>query len=106
MGADIADVNNDGNNDIFVTDMLPSSYERLKSVTTFEDWDKYMYNVNNGYYHQFIRNSLQKNNGNGTFSEVGRYAGVEASDWSWGALFFDMDNDGFKDLWSIGLCCR
>ncbi len=98
MGADIADVNNDGNNDIFVTDMLPSEYERLKSVTTFEDWDKYMYNVNNGYYHQFIRNSLQKNNGNGTFSEVGRYAGVEASDWSWGALFFDMDNDGFKDL--------
>lgn len=98
MGADIADVNNDGYCDIFVTDMLPSDYQRLKTVTTFEDWDKYIYNVNNGYYHQFIRNSLQKNNGNNTFSEIGRYAGVEASDWSWGALFFDMDNDGNKDL--------
>jgi hypothetical protein len=41
---------------------------------------------------------LQRNNGNGTFSEISRYAGVEASDWSWGALFFDMNNDGNKDL--------
>ncbi len=98
MGADIADINNDGYNDIFVTDMLPSNYERLKSVTTFEDWDRYMYGVNNGYYHQFIRNTLQLNNGNNTFSEISRLAGVEASDWSWGALFFDMDNDGHKDL--------
>ena len=98
MGADIADINNDGFNDIFVTDMLPSEYERLKTVTTFENWDKYMYNVNNGYYHQFIRNTLQLNNRNGTFSEISRFAGVEASDWSWGALFFDMDNDGYKDL--------
>lgn len=98
MGADIADIDNDGNQDIFVTDMLPSDYQRLKSVTTFDDWDRYMYGVVNGYHHQFTRNTLQHNNGNGTFSEVGRYADVEASDWSWGALFFDMDNDGLKDL--------
>jgi len=98
MGADIADIDNDGLNDIFVTDMLPVEYSRLKTVTTFDDWDRYMYGVNNGYHHQFNRNSLQRNNGNGTFSEIGRYAGVEASDWSWGALFFDMDNDGLKDL--------
>ncbi len=98
MGADIADIDNDGYNDIFVTDMLPSSYERLKTVTTFDDWDRYMYGVDNNYYHQFTRNTLQHNNGNGTFSEIGRFSGVEASDWSWGALFFDMDNDGFKDL--------
>lgn len=98
MGADLADINNDGNNDIFVTEMLPKDYKRLKSVTTFEDWNKYQYNVKNGYYHQFTRNMLQSNNGNNTFSEVGRFSGVEASDWSWGALFFDMDNDGLKDL--------
>ncbi len=98
MGADMADVDNDGNADLFVTEMLPSDPERLKSVTTFEDWNKYQYNLKNGYHHQFTRNTLQYNNGDGTFSELGRYAGVEASDWSWGALFFDMNNDGLKDL--------
>ena len=98
MGADAADIDNDGYNDLFVTEMLPSEYQRLKTVTTFEDWNKYQYNVKNGYYHQFTRNVLQLNNKNNTFSEIGRYSGVEASDWSWGALFFDMDNDGLKDL--------
>jgi len=98
MGADAADINNDGNSDLFVTEMLPSDYERLKTVTTFENWNKYQYNVSNGYHHQFTRNMLHQNNGDDTFSEVSRLAGVEATDWSWGALFFDMDNDGYKDL--------
>ena len=99
MGADVADINNDGQIDIFVTEMLPSEYDRLKTVTTFEDWNKYQHNLKNGYYHQFTRNVLQLNNGNSTFSEIGRFSGVEASDWSWGALFFDMNNDGLKDLY-------
>jgi len=98
MGADMADINNDGYNDIFVTEMLPSEYDRLKTVTTFEDWNKYQFRVTNGYYHQFTRNTFQLNNTNNSFSEIGRLSGVEASDWSWGALLFDMDNDGFKDL--------
>ncbi|MCK5443832.1 MAG: VCBS repeat-containing protein, partial [Maribacter sp.] len=98
MGADMADINNDGYNDIFVTEMLPSEYDRLKTVTTFEDWNKYQLKVNSGYYHQFTRNTFQLNNTNNSFSEIGRLSGVEASDWSWGALIFDMDNDGLKDL--------
>jgi hypothetical protein len=98
MGADLADIDNNGSNDLFVTEMLPSDYKRLKTVTTFEDWNKYQYVLKNGYHHQFTRNVLHLNNNNNTFSEIGRFSGVEASDWSWGALFFDMDNDGFKDL--------
>ncbi len=98
MGADIADINGDGFLDIFVTDMLPEPPTRLKQVTTFENWDKYQFNLNYGYYHQFSRNMLHVNNGDGTFSELGRLANVEATDWSWGALIFDMDNDGLRDL--------
>ena len=99
MGADLADIDNDGNGEIFVTEMLPFEYDRLKTVTTFESWDKYSYNVQNDYHHQFTRNTLHYNNGNGSFSEISRMLGVEATDWSWGALFFDMDNDGLKDLY-------
>jgi enediyne biosynthesis protein E4 len=98
MGADLADINNDGLPDIFVTDMLPYDYNRFKTVTTFDSWDRYQYGVSNDYYHQFIRNTLQVNNGDGTFSELGRLAKVDATDWSWGALMFDMDNDGLKDI--------
>ena len=98
MGADMADINNDGYPDLFVTEMLPEPNDRLKTKTTFENWDRYQYNVDNGYYHQFTRNMLHLNNGDNTFSEIGRMAGVEATDWSWGALIADYDNDGNKDL--------
>lgn len=98
MGADLADMNNDTWPELFVTEMLPEGNERLKTVTTFEDWNKYQYNVENDYHHQFTRNTFQLNNADGTFSEIGRLSGVEATDWSWGALIFDMDNDGLKDI--------
>lgn len=98
MGADMADINNDTKPDIFVTDMLPEPDDRLKQVTTFESWDRHHYGVQNGYHYQYSRNMLHVNNGDGTYSELGRLAGIEATDWSWGALFFDMDNDGHKDL--------
>lgn len=98
MGADLADINNDAFPDLFVTEMLPADNSRIKTVTTFENWDRYQYNVLNDYYHQFTRNMLQLNNGDNTFSEIGRLAGVEATDWSWGALIFDVDNDGLKDI--------
>lgn len=98
MGADMADVNNDGLPEVFVTDMLPGNDRRMKTKTTFENWDKYQYNIDNGYYHQFIRNTFQLNNGNNSFSEIGRLAGVEATDWSWGALIADFNCDGYKDI--------
>jgi len=90
MGADLADLNNDGYPEVFVTDMLPDNNERIKTVTTFDSWDRFQYSLQNGYGHQFTRNTLQLNKGDGSFSEIGRYAGVEASDWSWGALIFDF----------------
>ncbi len=98
MGADMADLNNDGYPEIFVTDMLPEDESRLKQTTMFESWDKYQYNLANGYYHQFTRNMLHLNRGNGSFSDVGLMAGVAATDWSWGALMADLDNDGLKDI--------
>lgn len=98
MGADMADINNDGYPEIFVTEMLPETDQRLKTTGQFENWQKYQLNIRNGYYRQFGRNVLQLNNKDGTFSEISRFAGVHATDWSWGALIFDMDNDGFKDL--------
>lgn len=98
MGADMADLNNDGYPEIFVTDMLPEDEARLKQTTMFESWDKYQYNLANGYYHQFTRNMLHLNRGNGSFSDVGLMAGVAATDWSWGALLADLDNDGLKDI--------
>lgn len=99
MGADMADINNDAKPDIFVTEMLPGEDRRLKTKTTFEDWDKYQYSLKNDYYHQFTRNMLHINNGDGSFTELGRYADVYATDWSWGALISDYDNDGLKDLY-------
>ena len=107
MGADIADINNDGNADIYVTDMFPQQEERIKTKTTFENWDKYQSNVSHGYYKQFVRNTLQLNLGSSynqqgmrdaSFSEIGRFSGVSATDWSWGALITDLDNDGYKDV--------
>ena len=106
MGADIADINNDGYPEIYVTDMLPQEEARVKTKTNFENWDKYQTNISNGYYKQFVRNVLQLNTGPApgqkqdeiNFSEIGRMAGVSATDWSWGALITDLDNDGFKDI--------
>lgn len=98
MGADIADVNNDGNLDIFVTDMLPGDDYRLKTTTAFDSYELGQLKENRDFYYQDSRNMFHLNNGNGTFSEIGRMAGTSATDWSWGALLFDMDMDGQKDV--------
>ncbi len=99
MGADMADVNNDGYPEIYVTDMLPEGDRRLKTTTIYRSWDVYQAQLRNDYYHQFMRNMLHLNNRDGSFSDVGQIAGVSTSDWSWGALFADFDLDGFKDIY-------
>ncbi|MEX1239967.1 MAG: VCBS repeat-containing protein, partial [Cyclobacteriaceae bacterium] len=98
MGADYADLDNDGSPELFVTEMLPDSLHRKKTKTIYESWDKYQLNVKNGYHHQFSRNVLQKKTGKNSYVELGRLSGIAASEWSWGALLFDMDNDGKKDV--------
>ena len=98
MGADMADLNNDGYVEIYVTDMLPEGDQRLKETTLFESFDTYRLKLGKEFYHQFMQNTLQFNNEGNSFSEISCYAGVEATDWSWGALLFDMDNDGYKDI--------
>lgn len=105
MGADVADVNNDGKLDIFITDMLPGNDHRLKKTSTFEGHDLEQIKVGRDFHYQFMQNMLHLNRGNQAdnehlpvFSDIARFAGVHATDWSWGALIFDMDNDGRKDI--------
>ncbi|MCF8279932.1 MAG: VCBS repeat-containing protein [Bacteroidales bacterium] len=99
MGADMADINNDGFPEIFTTEMLPGDETRLKSLTMFENYNVYQLKLDRGFYHQYMQNCLQLNNKDKTFSEIAHFSGVAASDWSWGALMFDMDNDGYRDIY-------
>ena len=99
MGADLADINNDGYPDIFTTDMLPQDEYRLKTTSSFDNIDVYHLKLKQGFYNQFQQNALQVNNGNGKFMETAYFSGVSASDWSWGALMFDADNDGLNDIY-------
>jgi hypothetical protein len=98
MGVDMADLNNDGNNDIMSLDMQPYDPLILKSSEGEDGFSTYNWKIGYGYNYQYARNALQLNNGNGTFSETGCYSGVYATDWSWATLFFDFDNDGKKDI--------
>ncbi len=98
MGADMADLNNDGSFEIFVTDMLPVDEYRLKTTTTFDNINVHNLKVKNGFYKQYLQNSLQVNNRKGHFTETAFYSGVAASDWSWGALLMDADQDMLTDI--------
>src|SRR5258708_1636948 len=99
MGADLADINNDGYPDLFTTDMLPVDDYRLKTMGSFDNIDLYNGKLKAGFYHQYVKNCLQLNNKAGKFAEIANYSGVSATDWSWGALFFDADNDGYNDIY-------
>ena len=98
MGMDMADLDNDGRPELYTTDMFPEGEYRLRTTSSFDGWDAYQAKLRNGYGHQFMRNMLQHNNGDGTFSDVGQLARVARTDWSWSALLADLDLDGRKDI--------
>ncbi|QNJ98187.1 VCBS repeat-containing protein [Constantimarinum furrinae] len=98
MGSDIADFNNDGLLDIMVVDMVAEDNYRTKTNMSGMNTEKFYAAVDNGFHHQYMMNTLQMNNGNGTFSEVSQLAGLSNTDWSWAPLWADFDMDGRKDL--------
>lgn len=98
MGVDVADINNDAQPEIISMDMLPKDPYILKRSLGEDAHDIFKMKIRYGYHHQYARNNLQLNRGNGFFSEVGLYSGIYATDWSWAALWMDFDNDGLKDL--------
>ena len=98
MGVDVADLNNDGLTDIFTLDMLPENNQRQKLLLWPDNWQTYQSQLQNGFWHQNMRNMLQLQQRDGQFAEVGQLAGVSATDWSWGPLLADFDLDGRKDI--------
>ena len=103
MGVDIQDINNDSRPDIMVVDMMPETNERQKMMLVKTNWDFFTLARQQGYQDEYVRNTLQLNQGSGSggepaFSEIGQLAGVSRTDWSWAPLLADLDNDGWKDL--------
>jgi enediyne biosynthesis protein E4 len=98
MGIDIADVNNDQLPDIGVVDMLPDDNLRQKTMFPNTAFNRFNQALRMGYQPQYVRNVLQMNNGDGTFSDLGYLAGIAATDWSWSLLMADFDNDGRRDI--------
>ncbi len=98
MGADLNDFDNDGRIDLFTVDMLPMKNYRQKLLNNTNPLSRYLIMVKYGYFRPVARNVLQRNNGNGTFSDIACLAGVYKTDWAWSCLFADLDNDGLKDL--------
>ena len=99
MGADIADINNDGAPEIFTTDMLPGDNYRLKTTMAFDPYHLEDLKYRANYHYQITQNCLHLNDGHADFAEIASFSGVAATDWSWGALIFDFDNDGNKDIY-------
>ncbi len=98
MGNDIADINNDGLADIISLDMLPENLKTYKTSGLEYPFQTYANYLKNGFAPQYMQNTLHINSGNLNFSETAFLSGIAASEWSWGALFVDLDNDTHKDI--------
>jgi hypothetical protein len=106
MGADAADVNNDGWPDVVTLDMMPEHNERRKLSWSVMNYERYQAERSYGYEPEYMRNMMQLNNGIVAagdttiplFSEIGQLAGIANTDWSWSVLMADFDNDGWKDM--------
>ncbi|NMH86748.1 VCBS repeat-containing protein [Flavivirga algicola] len=99
MGSDIADINNDGLQDIMVLDMAPEDYFRSKTTMAMTSIEAFNEMVKKDYYYQYMHNTMQLNNGNGTYSDIAHMSGIAKTDWSWSTLFADFDLDGFNDIY-------
>jgi enediyne biosynthesis protein E4 len=100
MGTDVNDINNDGLEDLFTVDMAVEEPKRQKQLFALnQNYDKFNLMVSLNLFYQYPRNTLQLNNGDGTFSEIANHAGVAETEWSWAPLIADYDNDGWKDIY-------
>lgn len=97
MSVDFADINRDGHVDVFTTDMLsPTLAGRQRQIATHTPLPKRVGLTTDRA--QWMRNMLQVARGDGTWAQAADFAGVSATDWSWGSAFLDVDLDGYEDL--------
>ncbi len=99
MGLDAADINNDGHNDLIVLDMLPEDNLRHKTMFGEIPFQRFRESTRKGYQPQYLRNVVQVSNKNGSFNDIGYYANLSATDWSWSPLLADFNNDGYRDAY-------
>jgi hypothetical protein len=98
MGNALSDINNDGFVDLISVDMLPEHLITYKTSGLEYAYPIYSQYLKNGYAPQYMQNTLHLNNSGNSFSEIANVSGIDATEWSWGPLAADFDNDGFKDL--------
>lgn len=99
MGVDAADINNDSWPDLMVVDMVAEDNFRLKANMSGMDPSKFWKVVSDGGHYQYMYNTLQINQGNNRYSDIGQMTGISSTDWSWSNLIADFDNDGLKDIY-------
>lgn len=97
MGVDFADLDRDGHTDFMVVDMLSRDHERHQTqFAHVKPAPLVLGEIDNT--PQYVRNTLFRNRGNGTYSEIAHLSGLAATEWSWAICFLDIDLDGFEDV--------
>ena len=98
MGTDTGDINNDGSIDLLTLDMASEDHYRSKTNMRSMNAQEFKEMIDKGDHYQYMFNTLQLNNGSGSFSDIANIAGIAKTDWSWAGLLADLDNDGYKDI--------